>query len=239
MLWLAYAAICYLFFFGTILYLVGFVLDLLVPRTVDSGHSHGALGVLIDAALFVAFGVQHSVMARPRFKAWLTRYVPAYAERSTFILASVVVLVFLMAAWQPLPTDIWKVSGFGAVLLYAIALGGLATLFLASFMIDHFEFGGLRQPWHHATGRAPKEFPFTQRFLYRYVRHPIMLGFLLLFWVTPRMTVGHLVFAILATMYIAAGMHFEERNLRTAIGPEYEEYRRRVPAVLPIRLGQR
>jgi protein-S-isoprenylcysteine O-methyltransferase Ste14 len=235
MMWLAYAGVCYVIFFVTILYLVGFVLDLLVPRTVDSGNSHGSVAVVIDTALFIAFGLQHSVMARPRFKAWLTRLVPAYAERSTFILASVVVLVVLMTAWQPLPTDIWKVTGTGGIVLNVIALVGLATLFLATFMIDHLEFGGLRQPWNHATGRSPRELPFTERYLYRYVRHPIMLGFLVLFWVTPRMTVGHLLFSILATAYIAAGVHFEERNLRTAIGPGYEEYRRSVPAVLPIR----
>lgn len=237
--WLAYAVVCYALFLGAILYLVGFLLDLLVPRTVDSGYAPGAIAVAIDVALFVIFGVQHSVMARPKFKAWLTRYVPAYAERNTFILASVVVLVVLMAAWQPLPADIWRLSGVPAFLLYAVALGGIALAFLATFMIDHFDFGGLRQPWNHATGRSPNELPFTQRFLYRYVRHPIMLGFLLLFWVTPRMTVGHLVFSLLATAYIAVGTHFEERNLRQAIGPEYEEYRRRVPSVLPLRLGRR
>jgi protein-S-isoprenylcysteine O-methyltransferase Ste14 len=236
MFWIGYAAGCYALFLGSILYLVGFVLDLLVPKAVDGGHNAGPVALLVDVALFTVFGVQHSVMARPKFKAWLTRLVPAYAERSTFILGSVAALVILMAAWQPLATDIWRVSGVPAVLLDAIALGGIALAFLATFMIDHFEFGGLRQPWNHATGRPAKELPFTQRFMYRYVRHPIMLGFLLLFWVTPRMTVGHLVFAALGTGYIALGIHFEERNLRTAIGPEYEEYRREIPAVLPVRL---
>lgn len=239
MLWLAYAVVCYALFLAAILYLVGFVLDLLVPRTVDSGHAPGAVAAAIDVALFVLFGVQHSVMARPRFKAWLIRLVPAHAERSTFILASVAALGILMATWQPLPAEAWRVTGLPAALLYAVAFFGLVFAFLATFLIDHFEFGGLRQAWNHATGRAPHEAPFGQRFLYRYVRHPIMLGFLLVFWVTPRMTLGHLLFAALATVYVAIGIHFEERNMAEAIGPQYEEYRRRVPAVLPLRVGRR
>jgi methanethiol S-methyltransferase len=242
----AYGAAVYVMFLLTFLYLIGFVTDAdfmvggvhLVGKSIDRGGlGDGTLtvaAVIVDVLLLALFAIQHSVMARAGFKRWWTRVVPPSAERSTYVLASNICLIVLVAAWYPITQDIWRVTAQPwRTVLTAIALVGWAIVLLSTFLIDHFDLFGLRQVYARLRGRRPAEHTFTTPFFYRVVRHPLYLGFLLAFWVTPRMTLGHLLFAVGTTGYILLAVRFEERDLSRMFGEQYLDYRRRVPMLIP------
>jgi protein-S-isoprenylcysteine O-methyltransferase Ste14 len=235
-----YGLICYLIFFVTFLYAVGFVANAVVPKSIDSGTAGPLLGALIvNLLLLGVFAVQHTIMARPAFKRWWTRLVPASVERSTFVLATSLALLLLFWQWRPIQGMIWDVQNpSGRVLLWAICGVGWITVFLGTFMINHFHLFGLYQVWNRLLGRDAPEPIFQTRGLYGYVRHPLMLGFIVAFWATPTMTLGHLIFAAATTGYIVLGTRlFEERDLVRFIGMPYQKYQKKVPAFLP-RLGR-
>ncbi|HEX4300806.1 MAG TPA: isoprenylcysteine carboxylmethyltransferase family protein [Gammaproteobacteria bacterium] len=219
-----------------LLYLILFVGDLWVPKTIDSGLAGSPLqAVLVDMALITLFGLQHSVMARPGFKAWWTRFVPKSVERSTYMVATGLVVGLLCWQWRPIVGGIWSVeSPAGRMLLQALFWLGWALLFASTFMINHFDLFGLRQVYLRLKNRPYTPVPFVQLALYRVIRHPIMLGLLLGFWSTPYMSYGHLLFAAATTVYIFIGIWLEERNTRAALGAAYERYHRETPMLLPL-----
>jgi protein-S-isoprenylcysteine O-methyltransferase Ste14 len=236
-----YGVVAYLAFLASMGYAIGFVGGVLVPKTVDSGSTTPfGTAVVVDLGLLALFGVQHSLMARGPVKDWLTRVVPEAAERSTFVLSSAVALSILYWGWRPLDGLVWAVSHPvpGAVLWGLFAAGWLVAL-VATFQIDHAAFVGLAQVVAAARGAAQPELPFQTPGLYRYVRHPMMTGLLVGFWATPRLTVGHLLFASGMTVYIVVGVSLEERSLTETLGPEYERYCEEVPMLLPYRGRQR
>lgn len=233
---LLYGAACYALFLATFLYAIAFVAGIGVPKHIDNGVAAPFLVALgIDLALLSLFAVQHSGMARPAFKRWWTKFVPQPIERSTFVLASSLVLVLLFWQWRPLPQVIWNVDdGIARWALYALSAMGWLLLLSSTFLINHFDLFGLRQVWFHARQRKAMDEPFVTRAFYRIVRHPLMLGFLIAFWATPTMTVGHLLFALVTTGYILVAVKFlEERDLIAQYGDTYREYQRQVPMLLP------
>lgn len=232
---IGYGAAAYLLFLGAFLYLIGFVGNLVVPRTVDHGLS-APIGqaVLVNALLVGAFGVQHSVMARPAFKAWWTRYVPPSIERSTYVVLSSAVLVLLYWQWRTMPAILWDVQQPAArVTVWGVFWLGWAIGLAATFMVSHFDLFGLRQVYLAWRGKPYTHIGFHARWLYRLVRHPLMLGLLIAFWAAPTMTAGHLLFSIAMTGYVLIALQLEERNLVDALGDEYRDYRRDVPMLLP------
>jgi protein-S-isoprenylcysteine O-methyltransferase Ste14 len=235
MIGLAYGLLAYAVFFGTFVYTIGFV-EGVTPRTIDSGPTAPlALALAVDCGWFVLFAIQHSGMARASFKRRWTRIVPARAERSTYVLASSMMLLLLLALWRPIPTVIWRIDAPAArSAIVAVSLAGWTLVLLSSFAIDHFELFGLRQVFDAALGREPPLPVFRTPGPYRVVRHPLYLGFLVAFWSTPTMSVGHLVFALGMTWYVLIGMHFEERDLLRTFGDDYRAYKQRVPALLPM-----
>ncbi|MGS1079702.1 methanethiol S-methyltransferase [Pseudoxanthomonas beigongshangi] len=233
-----YGGVCYAAFLVTFLYAIAFVAGMGVPKHIDNGAATPlATALIIDIALLALFAVQHSGMARPAFKRWWTRFVPQPIERSTFVLVSSLVLALLFWQWRPLPQVVWQVdSGLARGLLWAISLLGWLLVLTSSFAINHFELFGLRQVWLHARRRSPQDEPFVLRAMYRIVRHPLMLGFLIAFWVTPAMSLGHLLFAVVVTGYIVVAVKFlEERDLVAIHGDAYRDYQRKVPMLLPLR----
>jgi len=237
---LIYGLASYLVFFLSFTYLVAFIGNYLVPKSIDLGpQSELGLSVLIDAALIALFGIQHSVMARPGFKRWWTRIVPASCERSTYVLISSLLLILIFWQWRPITMTIWRIEGWAAAVLTAICWIGWLTALASTHMIDHFELFGLRQVFDALRGAAARAVAFKTPLLYRVVRHPLMLGTLLAFWATPHMTAGHLLFALMMTGYILIGVRFEERDLVANLGESYERYRRRVPMLLPRLFGNR
>ncbi len=236
----AYGAVCYVVFLGSFLYAIGFVGDWIVPKTIDSTAATTSpialsSALLIDVTLLGAFAIQHSVMARPGFKAIWTRIVPRALERSTYVLLSSLLLALICWQWRPLPAVVWNVAARTPyLLLAALAASGWLIVLLSTFMINHFDLFGLRQVYLRMRGRDYSPPNFVQRALYRVVRHPIMLGFIIAFWATPHMSIGHLLFALATTGYILIGIQFEERDLLSSHGPEYAAYRARVPMLLPI-----
>jgi methanethiol S-methyltransferase len=231
-----YGAVCYLIFLGTFVYAVGFVGDIGVPKTIDSGIAASPLwSAVVDACLLTVFALQHSVMARPAFKRLWTRWIPKSIERSTYVLFASAALLLLYACWQPIPAVIWAVDNpTGALILQGIFWFGWAILLLATFLINHFELFGLSQVVARLTRRELPAPEFRTPFLYRYVRHPIYLGFILAFWAAPVMTVGHLLFAAAGTGYILVGIVLEERDLIAQFGDEYRRYRQKVSMLLPL-----
>ncbi len=236
---LLYGLAAYAVFLFAFLYAVGFVSGVVVPKHVDSGVPLSwPLALVVDLGLLALFAVQHSGMARPGFKRVWTKIIPAPIERSTFVLASSLVLVLLYWQWQPLPVAVWEVEGeAGRLALHALAALGWALVLASTFVIDHFDLFGLRQSWRTALGRGPSpEAPFVTRAFYRVVRHPIMLGFLIAFWATPTMSAGRLLFALATTGYILIAVKYlEERDLIAQYGDTYRDYQRRVPMLLPWR----
>lgn len=236
--WLAlvYGVLAYVFFFCTFLYAIGFVGNVAVPKTVDTGPAAGRLeAALVDIVLMSLFALQHSIMARRSFKRLWTRLVSWHIERSTFVVAASAVLALLLWQWRPIPTAVWDVRGttLGAVLAGTFWLGW-GLLLLATFLIDHFELFGLRQVWAYARGGEFRALDFKTPALYRMVRHPIYLGFVIAFWSAPFMSLGHLLFSVGTTGYILLGICFEERDLIAAYGQRYREYRARVPMLIPL-----
>jgi protein-S-isoprenylcysteine O-methyltransferase Ste14 len=230
-----YGLASYAVFLGSFLYAIAFVGNIIVPRTIDSGPSAALPDALaIDLALLGLFAVQHSVMARPGFKAAWTRIVPRSIERSTYVLISSLLLILIFWKWQAIPSVVWDASSpaLQAFLLALFAVGWLILL-LSTFMINHFDLFGLRQVYLRLRGLEYTPLGFTQRAFYNFVRHPIMLGFVIAFWATPYMSLGHLVFSIATTGYILVGIFLEERDLMRYHGAEYGPYRARVPMLFP------
>ena len=237
----AYGAAAYLVFLATFLYAIAFVGGFAVPARLD-GAAEGplALALAIDAALLTVFAVQHSVMARRWFKDWWTQIVPWTIERSTFVLFASLALILLFWQWRPIGIEIWTVDNpFIRAVLWALFAAGWGTVLVVTFLINHFDLFGLRQVWLPLTGRPYTRIEFRTPLPYRYVRHPLYFGFLLAFWMTPTMTFAHLVFAAATTAYIVLAIQFEERDLVREYGSAYEEYRRRVPMLLPATRDRR
>lgn len=232
---LAYGVACYLIFLATFGYAIGFVGDFVVPKTIDSGpRVPTAEALIVDVLLLGLFAVPHSVMARPGFKRRWTRLVPPPVERSTYVLVSSLLLGLVFWGWLPLPGVVWDARGSAArTALWGLFGAGWLVVLTSTFLIDHFDLFGLRQVYLYTTGRPYTPPPFRTPALYRVVRHPIMLGFVVAFWATPTMTWGHLLFAVLTTAYILIGVRLEERDLRVHIGDSYEAYSRGVPMLVP------
>ena len=246
---LLFGLAAYVVFFATFLYLVAFVGDLpaalagawpaladLVPRTVDTGGPATAppIAVAIDLALVLAFGLQHSVMARLGFKAWLKRLLPAAAERSVYVLLASAMLMLLFWQWRPLPAVLWSAgTAVGIAIGWTVFAAGFALVLLSTFLIDHFDLFGLKQVWRQFSGRQPVPAKFVTPLFYRIVRHPLYLGFILAFWGGPVMSAGHLLFAAAMTGYILVAIQLEERDLVRQLGDTYADYRHRVPMLVP------
>lgn len=233
---LLFAIVAYTIFFATFLYLVCFVGNIpLVSQTVDVGTQGPVVtAVIVDLALIALFGVQHSVMARQGFKRRWTKIVPTPAERSVYVIMASAVLILLMALWRPIDAVVWSVTApMAANLIQAVFWAGWATVLLSTFLINHFELFGLQQAWFNMLGREAEPHKFHQPLLYKWVRHPLYLGFFLAFWATPQMTAGHLLLAAGVSVYMLIAIRYEERDLVDYFGKDYEDYRARVGMLTP------
>lgn len=235
-----YGVLCYLVFFVTYLYAIGFIGNVLVPKSIDSGRT-SPLGeaLLINAGLLAVFAVQHSVMARPWFKQMWTRVIPKQAERSTYVLLSSIALILLFWLWQPIGGVVWNVEQPALrAMLYALFAMGFLLVLISTFLINHFDLFGLRQVYLYLRGREYTQLRFGTPILYRHVRHPLYLGWLFAFWATPTMTIAHLVFAIATTAYIFIAIQLEEKDLVDTYGDDYRRYRDSVPMIVPVRIAK-
>lgn len=239
-----YGLVSYALFLGVFVYAIGFIGGFYTPTMLDDAPGRPLIEALaIDLGLLALFAIQHSVMARPAFKRWWTRVIPEAAERSTYVLASSLALVALFAFWEPIGGLVWDVSG-GVARAFVIGLYafGWALLLYATFLIDHFDLFGLAQVWRNLTGKDYRAPHFRTPSLYRVVRHPLYVGWLIIFWAAPTMTTAHLVFAVMTTAYILIAIRLEERDLVDTFGDDYVAYRERtpmlVPRLLPVRQGE-
>jgi protein-S-isoprenylcysteine O-methyltransferase Ste14 len=234
--YLLYGLVAYLLFLAAILYGIGFVGNLWVAKGIDDGvPDHIVPTLVIDVSLLALFAVQHNLMARPWFKDWWTRFVPRVIERSTYVALSSLILLLLYWQWKPLREIVWQVdSEMGRRALWALYFFGWGLVFYSSFVIDHFELFGLKQVWMHYRGCELTTAPFSERSIYRWVRHPLMLGFILAFWSAPTMTLGRLLFAAVTTAWIFIAIKLEERDLATFLGEPYSDYRQRTSMLLPM-----
>jgi len=232
---LTYGVVSYAIFFATFCYAVGWVGNLWVPKSIDSAPVGPAWqAFLVNALLLAVFAVQHSVMARPAFKRWWTRFIPESAERSTYVLLSSLALLLMFWQWQPLGGFIWSVeNATGRFLLHAMFGFGWLLVLATTFLINHFDLFGLRQVWLFASGKEYRPLGFVTPGPYRWVRHPLYVGWLCAFWFTPTMTAAHFLFAVATTAYILVAIQLEERDLVDVHGPSYAEYRRNVPMLIP------
>jgi len=232
-----FGLVAYLVFFATFLYAVGFVTNLVVPKTIDTGAS-APVGeaVVVDVLLLSLFAVQHSLMARKPFKRWWGQFVPTSIERSTYVLFASLALILVFWQWRPIPTILWQATDPTMVLaVMGLSLFGWFIVLISTFLINHFELFGLHQVVMNLAGRELANPRFKTPALYRVVRHPIYLGFIIAFWAAPAMTAGHLLFAVVTTAYILIGIYLEERDLIDLFGDEYLQYRRRVGMLVPLR----
>jgi methanethiol S-methyltransferase len=238
---LLYGLVAYVVFLGAFLYAIGFVGNIAVPKSIDSGATFPlASSLIVNLLLMSAFAIQHSVMARPAFKRWWTQIVPKQIERSTYVLLASLLLLLLYWQWRPLTDVVWDMSGtvLGTVLLGLFGLGWVIVL-LSTFMINHFDLFGLRQVTLYFQRQPYTNVSFVTRGLYKVIRHPIMLGFIIAFWATPLMTVGHVLFAAVTTTYILVAIQFEEHDLMAADRATYERYRAGTRMLIPIPKGRR
>lgn len=232
-----YGLLAYLIFFGTFLYAAGFMGNMFVPKDIDTGiDAHVFRAILINSALLAVFAIQHSLMARPAFKRWWTKIIGTAGERSTYVLFSSLALILLFWQWIPIKDMIWEVRNEQlALVIQGIFILGLLVVLLSTFMINHFDLFGLKQVYENLVGKASPEQPFTTNYFYGLVRHPIMLGFLIMLWAVPTMTLGHLIFSLGATAYIfIAVKYLEEKDLRNMLGDKYVEYQKKVPMLIPF-----
>ncbi|MDT8069400.1 MAG: isoprenylcysteine carboxylmethyltransferase family protein [Terriglobia bacterium] len=232
---LAYGVAVYVFFFVTFLYAIGFVGDLFVPKNIDNGPLSSTTGaIIIDLLLLGLFAIQHSVMARMGFKRVMTKLIAWHIERSTYVLAATICLAVLMWQWRPIPGIVWQVQNpTGVLALQALYLLGWLGILISTFLINHFDLFGLHQAYRYFRGEPLKPIPFKTPALYKMVRHPIYLCFLVSFWAAPTMTAGHLLFSVMTTGYIFVGIFFEERDLVHHYGEQYRKYRQMVPMIIP------
>lgn len=235
---LVYGIISYIIFVISFVYAIPFVGDFGVSKTINTGVETSTVNaVLINLILLSLFAIQHSVMARFGFKKWITQYIPNAAERSTYVLLSSLILLLIYWQWRPMTGTVWEIENqILSSLIYLIFAAGWVIVFISTFMINHFELFGLKQVYQNLQDKEITYEPFQVRYFYKFVRHPIIMGFIIAFWATPVMTTGHLLFAFVTTVYMVVAVKFlEERDLRRIHGEKYEEYQRNVPMLFPFR----
>ncbi len=238
-----YGILSYVVFLASFLYAVGFVGELLVPKNINSGNTSGLMeSVIINLLVLSLFAIQHSVMARPSFKRWWTKVIDPSMERSTYVLLTSLILFLIFWQWRPITDVVWNIEGSTYVLIIEILFWmGWVIVLLSTFMINHFHLFGLDQVWNKLKNQPPTGLKFKEHFFYKFVRHPIMTGFIIAFWAEPRMTLGHFMFAAVTTAYILIAVkYFEERDLKNELGKPYEDYQKRVPMIIPfLKFGKR